>query len=52
MFNSKIDAEVKIKTSKNGNTYYVVFLKDIEKDVFLEKAEVLLLKKLGKISEK
>ena len=52
MFNNKIDAEVLNRTSKNGNTYYVIFLKDIEKLVFLEKAEVLLLKKLGKISEK
>lgn len=52
MFNNKIDAEVQVKTSKSGNTYYVIYLKDIEKQVFLEKAEVLLLKKLGKISEK
>lgn len=52
MFSSKVDAEVIKKTSKNGNEYYCLYIKDLDKQVFLEKAEILLLKKLGKITDK
>ena len=42
---------IKKISSKSGKIYYVLSFKDIEKDYFLDKTEVLLLKKLGLIKE-
>lgn len=42
---------VKKTSSKSGKEYYVLTFKEIEKDYFLDKTEVLLLKKLNLIKE-
>lgn len=42
---------VKRTSSKSGKEYYVLFFKEIEKDYFLDKTEILLLKKLGLIKD-
>lgn len=42
---------LKKKSEKSGKDYYVLYFKDIEKDYFLDKTEVLLLKKIGLIKD-
>ena len=42
---------IKKISSKSGKSYYVLYFKDIDKDYFLDKTEVLLLKKLNLIKD-
>lgn len=49
---TKPTCEILEKTSsKSGKKYFVLHFKDIDKDYFLDKTEVLLLKKLGLIKD-
>lgn len=47
----QIKCQLLEKTSKDGKKYWVLYIPDIEKSVFLEPAELKLLKLLYKIGE-